>query len=95
MTAALHVASAWRQYFNGTPCRTFISAMRLGVVVLGSYFYPDVMVTCSTNCLASLLVQSEPKLLVKVPSPSTAAYERRLEFSPLPQLAQFAGIRAD
>ena len=89
---------ALRQHLAGTPCRTYMSDMRLNVATLGSYFYPDIMVTCSTHDRASPLVKSEPKLVVEVLSPSTAAYDRGLKFSHyrnLPSLQEYVLVDLD
>ena len=67
---------ALRQHLCGSPCRTCMSDMRLQVATAGSYFYPDVMVTCSAVDQASAMIKSEPKLIVEVLSPSAAAYDR-------------------
>ena len=75
-----------------------MSDMRLSVATLGSYFYPDVMVTCSANDLASPLTKSEPKLIIEVLSPSTAAYDRGLKFShyrSLPSLQEYVLVDID
>lgn len=98
VTVALNVAMALRQHLAGTPCRTFMSDMKLHVAAANSYFYPDVMVTCSTADQASALVKTEPKLLVEVLSPSTAAYDRGDKFSryrQLPSLQEFVLIDVD
>ena len=98
VTVALNMAFALRQHLSGTPCRTFVSDMRLSVAALGNYFYPDVMVTCSAADLASPMVKSEPKLIVEVLSPNTAAYDRGLKFSyyrNLPSLQEFVLIDLD
>ncbi len=50
--------------------------MKLHAAAANSYFYPDVMVTCSAADLTSPLTKSEPTLLIEVLSPSTAAYDR-------------------
>ena len=89
---------ALRQHLGGSPCRTYMSDMRLNVAALGSYFYPDIMVTCSANDRASSLVKSEPKLIVEVLSLSTAAYDRGLKFShyrSLPSLQEYVLIDLD
>jgi Uma2 family endonuclease len=89
---------ALRHHLSGTCCRTFISAMRLHVAALGNYFYPDIMVTCSAADLASPMVKSEPKLIIEVLSPSTAAYDRGLKFSHyrnLPSLQEYVLIDLD
>ena len=81
VTVTGNLYMALRQHLSGSPCRTFMSDMRLSVATLGSYFYPDILVTCSAADLASPLAKSEPKLIVEVLSPSTAAYDRGLKFS--------------
>ena len=78
VTVAMNIAFALRQHLGGSPCRTYMSDMRLQVAAANSYFYPDVLVTCSATDLASPLVKSEPKLIVEVLSPSTAAFDRGL-----------------
>ena len=81
-----------------SPCRTYMSDMRLHVAAANSYFYPDVLVTCSALDLASPLVKTEPKLIIEVLSPSTAAYGRGLKFShyrSLTCLEEFALIDLD
>ncbi|TXT35927.1 MAG: hypothetical protein FD135_4608 [Comamonadaceae bacterium] len=89
---------ALRQHLSGSPCRTYMSDMRLHVAASNSYFYPDVLVTCSAQDLASAMVKTEPKLLIEVLSPSTAAYDRGLKFShyrSLPSLQEYALIDLD
>ena len=98
VTVAGNVYMALRQHLSGTPCRTFVTDMRLHVATLGNYFYPDIMVTCSAADLASPMAKSEPKLIVEVLSPSTAAYDRGLKFSHyrnLPSLQEYVLIDID
>jgi Uma2 family endonuclease len=80
VTVALNVAIALRRQLHGTPCRTFVSDMKLQVAAANSFFYPDVMVTCSAADHASALVKREPRLVVEVLSPTTAAYDRGDKF---------------
>ena len=80
-TVAGNVGIALRQHLSGSPCRIYMSDMRLHVAAANSYFYPDVLVTCSATDQASTIVKTEPKLLIEVLSPSTAAYDRGLKFS--------------
>ena len=87
VTVSMNVAFALRQHLSGSPCRTFMSDMRLHVAAANSYFYPDVLVTCSALDLASAMVKAEPKLIAEVLSPSTAAYDRGLKFSHYRRLA--------
>ena len=81
VTVAGNFYIALRQHLSGSPCRTYMSDMRLQVAAANSYFYPDVLVTCSALDLASPLVKTEPKLIIEVLSPRTAAYDRGLKFS--------------
>ena len=98
VTVAGNLYMTLRQHLSGSPCRTFMSDMRLNVAALGGYFYPDVMVTCSANDLASPMTKSEPKLVIEVLSPSTAAYDRGLKFShyrSLPSLQEYVLVDID
>ncbi len=98
VTVAMNIAFALRQHLGGSPCRTYMSDMRLFVAAANSYFYPDVLVTCSALDQASPLVKTEPKLIVEVLSPSTAAYDRGPKFShyrSLPSLQEYVLIDLD
>jgi len=77
---------ALRAHLKGTPCRTSMSEMKLRVEAADSYFYPDVMVTCSAADAADKLIKREPLLVVEVLSPSTAAYDRGDKFASYRQL---------
>lgn len=98
VTVSMNVAFALRQHLSGSACRTYMSDMRLSVAALGSYFYPDVMVTCSAADQASALIKAEPKLIIEVLSPSTAAYDRGVKFShyrSLPSLQEYVLVDLD
>ncbi len=87
VTVAGNLYIALRQHLSGSPCRTYMSDMRLHIAAANSYFYSDVLVTCSALDLASAMVKSEPKLIAEVLSPSTAAHDRGLKFSHYRSLA--------
>jgi len=98
VTVAMNFAFALRQHLSGSPCRTYMSDMRLHIAAANSYFYPDVLVTCSALDLASPMVKTEPKLIIEVLSPSTAAYDRGVKFShyrSLPSLEEYVLIDLD
>ena len=98
VTVAGNVAMALRQHLKGSPYRTFISAMKVQVVAGNSFYYPDVVVTCSARDAKDPLVKREPSLLVEVLSPSTAAYDRGVKFSSyrqLPSLQEYVLIDTD
>ena len=53
VTVAGNLYMALRQHLSGSPYRTYVTDMRLRVAAANAYFYPDVMVTCSVQDLAS------------------------------------------
>jgi len=98
VTVTMNLAFALRQHLSGSPCRTYMSDMRLHVAAANSYFYPDVLVTCSALDFASAMVKTEPKLIVEVLSPTTAAYDRGLKFGhyrTLPSLEEYLLVDLD
>lgn len=98
VTVALNVAMALRQHLAGTPCRTFITDMKLRVEAADAYFYPDVMVTCSAADARDPLVKREPTLVVEVLSLATAGYDRGGTFAAyraLGSLAEYLVIDID
>ena len=98
VTAALNVAMALRQHLAGTPCRTFITDMKLRVDAADAFFYPDVMVSCSAADAADPMVKRDPVLLVEVLSPATAAYDRGDKFAAyrrLPGLREYLLVDTD
>ena len=90
VTVAGNLYIALRQHLKGSPCRAYMSDMKLRVENLGSVFYPDVLVTCNPTDHQSRLVKTEPILLVEVLSPSTAAYDRGNKFA---QYRQIGALR--
>jgi len=86
-TAAFNLGVALRQHLQRTPCRVYMSDVKLHVAAANSFFYPDLMVTCSAADAAQRLVKSEPSLVVEVLSPATAAYDRGAMFAAYRMLA--------
>lgn len=73
---------ALHQALRGSPCRVFMSDMKLRVDAADAVFYPDVFVTCDPRDRApdADLVKQHPLLIVEVLSDSTAAYDRGRKF---------------
>lgn len=73
---------ALRQALRGTPCRTFMSDMKLHAEAANASFYHDVMVTCDPRDLGEEadLVKRHAKLVVEVIGESTGAYDRGRKF---------------
>ena len=98
VTAAGNLYLVLRQHLAGTPCRTFITDMKLQVEAADAFFYADVMVSCSSADAADPLVKRDPVLLVEVLSPATAAYDRGDKFAAyrkLPGLREYLLVDTD
>lgn len=98
VTVCLNLAMALRQHLQGGPCRTYMADIKVQVEAANSYFYPDLLVTCSAADAQDRLVKREPSLVVEVLSPSTAAYDRGAKFTAyrlLPSLQEYALIDID
>jgi len=68
-----NIQAALRAAVKGTPCRVFGASPR--VEAANDYIYPDVVVTCEPMARNALFIR-QPKLVVEVLSPSTAARDR-------------------
>lgn len=81
--AAGAMAATLRQHLKGSPCRAFVSGMRVWVSASNSFFYPDVVVGCQPADLSDpqSMALAEPKVIVEVLSPSTAAFDRGGKFA--------------
>jgi Uma2 family endonuclease len=72
-----------RSHLKGTPCRVFMSDVRLRVEAADAYFYPDVVITCSpreTNDTKATTIFNAT-VIAGVLSPGTAAFDRGPKFS--------------
>ena len=80
-TVAINMVFGLKQHLKGTPCRVFMSDMR--VKVANNYFYPDVVVSCSPLDIQDpkLVELINPKIIVEVLSSSTASFDRGLKFA--------------
>ena len=81
--AAGAMAATLRQHLKGSPCRAFVSGMRVWVQASNSFFYPDVVVGCQPADLfdPQSIALAEPKVIAEVLSPSTAAFDRGGKFA--------------
>ena len=87
-----------REHLRGTPCRVFMSDMKLKPAHANHYFYPDLMVTCSAADRENRMIKSEPTLIVEILSASTAAYDRGAKFASyrqIPSLREYAMVDID
>lgn len=77
------VFATLRHHLKGTPCRAFVSDVRVQVQASNSFFYPDVVVGCQPSELADTkaLALAQPTLIAEVLSPGTAAFDRGSKFA--------------
>lgn len=75
-----------RQHLRGTPCRAFMTDVKVRIEAANCCFYPDVHVTCHESDRADRLVKRAPVLLAEVLSDSTAAYDLGDKFAAYQQL---------
>ena len=75
---ALNLAALVRPHLKGSPCKTYLSDIKLEVSAADSVFYPDLFVTCETP--SDPLVKRDAALIVEILSPSTEAYDRGRKF---------------
>lgn len=97
-TVLLNLAMALRQHLRGSPCRTFVSGVKLHIAAADGFFYPDLMVTCSLADAADRLIKREPSLVIEVLSHSTAAYDLGDKFAAyrlVPSLAEYLLVDID
>lgn len=69
-----------RNHFRGSPCRVFISDMKLQVEASNAFFYPDVFVTCASSDQERLYKET-PCFIAEVLSPSTERFDRGGKFA--------------
>ena len=81
-TAGTNVLVALKTHLRGTPCRIFMSDMRVELAVNSHYCYPDVFVTCDPRDAApdASHLKKYPNLLIEILSPSTSEYDLGRKF---------------
>jgi Uma2 family endonuclease len=94
---SLNIASKLREFVRGTPCRVFISDMKLRVKIWQAYYYPDIMVACDPSDNHNLY-KERPSLVIEVLSPATERTDRRekmLAYRTLPELREYVLVATD
>jgi Uma2 family endonuclease len=89
-TITLNLAASLKSALSGTPCRPFVSGMKVRVEAADAVLYPDVFVTCDARdkTQEAALAKSHPLLIVEVLSDSTAAYDRGRKFELYQQIEE-------
>jgi Uma2 family endonuclease len=75
-----------KQILKGSPCRSYISDMKVQIEKSDAFFYPDVVVTCDERDLSNRLFKKHPLFIAEVLSPATEAFDRGAKFSHYRQL---------
>lgn len=85
---------ALRNSLRGTPCRTFMSDMKVHIETTDAVVYPDVFVTCDPRDRSAEadLAKRHPTLVVEVISNSTGAYDRGRKFELYRSLASLQEV---
>lgn len=86
VTITMNLAFLLKQKLKGTPCRTYLSDMKVNIEKADSFFYPDVLVTCEQQDRGNELYKQHPVFIAEVLSPSTEAFDRGDKFSAYRQL---------
>ncbi len=88
VTIALNIAVALKTALRDTPCRPFISDMKVQVEAANCFFYPDILVTCDPRDRSPQAshIKRHPVLIIEVLSPSTEAFDRGDKFAAYRQL---------
>ena len=81
--ATLNATFALKQHLKGTPCKVFVTDMRLRVEAANCYYYPDVFVTCADDDVSDpkRSTLTVAKLILEVLWPGTAAFDRGYKFA--------------
>lgn len=85
---------------SGSPCRPFVSGMKVQIKAADAALYPDVFVTCDhrDKTPEANLAKAHPILIAEVLSDSTAAYDRSRKFElyqQIPELQEYLLIEQD
>ena len=90
-----------RSHITGKLCQAFMSDMKVRLADQNTYYYPDVVVTCSGMDIGPESPQyylEDPLLIVEVLSPSTEIIDRRekmLGYRSLPGLKEYVLVDSE
>jgi len=81
VTVALNLATMLRNHFRGSPCRVYISDMKVRVEPADAFYYTDVFITSDPVDGREERFKRNPTLVINVLSDSTAAFDRGAKFA--------------
>lgn len=73
---AVNLVSIFHQHIKNTPCRVYMSDVKLKIAHRKTYYYPDIMLGCSRD-EEDAYALIRPCLIIEVLSDSTATTDRR------------------
>ncbi|MEK6747727.1 MAG: Uma2 family endonuclease [Pseudomonadota bacterium] len=91
---ALDFASALTNHLRGSPCKAYISDMK--VRIDNVFYYPDMVIACHAG--GHDYYETEPVVIVEVLSPSTESkdrLEKRLTYQRLASLQEYVLVAQD
>lgn len=86
VSIAMNLAFLLKQALKDSPCRAYISDMKVNVAKANAFFYPDVLVTCEPKDRDNRLFKQHPLFIAEVLSPSTEGFDRGAKFAAYRQL---------
>jgi len=86
VSIAMNLAFLLKQALKDTPCRAYISDMKVNVAQANTFFYPDVLVTCEPKDRDNRLFKQHPLFIAEVLSSSSEAFDRGSKFAAYRQL---------
>jgi Uma2 family endonuclease len=96
---ALTLASTIKLHTKGSPCRTYMSDMKVRIQTQGNdlFYYPDIMVSCD-DAPPSEYYEDKPVFIIEVLSPSTETrdkLEKLSAYSSIPSLVEYFTVAQD
>ena len=92
VVVSLNLAAAFKQRLRGGPCQAYVADLKVRVVAVDAFFYPDVVVSCDARDHAASQFIEHPSLIVEVLSESTESFDRGQKFAAyrtLPSLREY------
>ncbi|WP_133510615.1 Uma2 family endonuclease [Candidatus Thiosymbion oneisti] len=90
---ATRVARLFGNHLTGSPCRIFQFDMKVRIERANRFYYPDILLCCNPlTADADDYFETDPKLIVEVLSPRTAAIddgEKRVNYQTLDSLEEY------
>ncbi len=93
----INLASFFHAHVKNTPCRVYMSDVKLKIASRSSYYYPDVMLGCSRYETDAYAV-TEPCLLIEILSPVTSVIDEReklVAYQSIPSVQEYCLVAQD